>query len=508
MFNFTTTTLIHSADQFIPNPTNTTRGQAYSEYIGKGGSGSYNTLWVNGVNLFRKENIVAIYRNPYMDPLAGRLVVDIKNIFNAASQKYLGIFNSQKSEFKIRLKFSLRRTGDNNSYYARDEVFKGKDFVYEFVVNNSTTVASIAKQIKKINRLYGDIYLDVHVGTAAEDQALQLYDDPENDSFSMYIEPNDYNDQEVPQLNKLVFVSDNYGLFTDAVLEFWADGISNCCEYIDGGWIPFDQIETHSLISVKNCSVTECDCLTRGVKDSEKSLLHIIECVNGTGTYEQILKDLRLPTMENLGYMSLTQQMNEMPVPGMKYVQYTLHYVKCRGILGGSAVGEVTHSKTTHVFFVPADCCNCEGHQNLDSMFRAALDDAFGWNPCEGTTSDGTTTYAPSGRAVPAPHTDPVQAQSFKGQLAAAYQNETRTNNDTAPYASTYVDHELPQNDTSAPSTPAARGVDDVPGAEAGGDTPSLPIYMGKDKEASIDKGTTPSPSPSPSDGVGGKGEQ
>jgi hypothetical protein len=151
------------------------------------------------------------------------------------------MFGSHKSEYKIRLKFSLRRTGDNNSYYARDEVFKGKDFVYEFVVNDSTTTASIAKQIKKINRLYGDIYLDVHVGTAAENTALWLYDDQENDSPSMYIEADVHgNDEEWSQEGKLVFVSDNYGLFTDAVLEFWADGISNCCEYIDGGWIPFD----------------------------------------------------------------------------------------------------------------------------------------------------------------------------------------------------------------------------------------------------------------------------
>jgi len=114
--------------------------------------------------LFRKENVVAIYRNPYVDPLAGRLIVDVATacIAIANDNTYTP---SRGGKYQFRLKFSLRRTGDNNSYYARDEVFKGKDFVYEWVGDASTTAAEVAKQIKKINRLYGDIYLDVHVGT-------------------------------------------------------------------------------------------------------------------------------------------------------------------------------------------------------------------------------------------------------------------------------------------------------------------------------------------------------
>ena len=164
MFNFTTTTLIHSLDQFAANPT--APGQLSS---GQELASSKNTLWVNGVNLFRKENVVAIYRNPFVKPLAGRLVVDVNGIWSKVS----GMVSSNSA--RIRLKFSLRRTNDNNSYYARDEVFHGKDFVYEFVVtstDSTNAVTKVAKQIKKINRLYGDIYLDVHVGTANDDNLL------------------------------------------------------------------------------------------------------------------------------------------------------------------------------------------------------------------------------------------------------------------------------------------------------------------------------------------------
>ena len=413
MFNFTTTTLIHSLDQFAANPTAT--GQVSS---GQELAPSKNTLWVNGVNLFRKENVVAIYRNPYVKPLAGRLVVDVNGIWTKVS----GLVPNGTTSARIRLKFSLRRTGDSNSYYARDEVFKGKDFVYEFVVtstDSTNAVNKIAKQIKKINRLYGDIYLDVHVGTTAnDDKVLKDYDENKGnfgDSVNGDV-------SEMIENQKLIFVNDNFGMFTDAVLEVWVDGHSDCCVYQDGGWIPFDQIDCFDRICVYNCSASDCDNITRGVKESTEHLLHIVDCVNGTGTYQQILRDLRLPTMENLGYMSLTQQMNEMPVPGMNYVQYTLHYVTCRGILGGSAVGEVTHSKTTHVFFVPATCCNCDGVNtyDIDAAFQTALHDAFGWTVCE------------EGRLVAAPHDDPTVEPNMYNHLKPASKEDTRTSNDTA----------------------------------------------------------------------------
>lgn len=414
MFNFTTTTLIHSADQFVANPTNTTAGQVSS---GQWSNPSHNTFWVNGVNLFRKENVVAIYRNPYVEPLAGRLVVDVAGAYRTAQSAGL---TPKNGKYQYRLKFSLRRTGDNNSYYARDEVFSGKDFVYEWIGGNDLTVEAVAKQIKKINRLYGDIYLDVHVGTDADDKVLKDYDTLDGSAFGEHTETSE--GSEITEVNKLVFVNDNFGLFTEATLQVWQDGESDCCHYVDGGWIDIDTLCNHNNICVENCSMIEgCDVLTRGIKDSKENLLHVVECVNGNGTYQQILRDLRLPTMENLGYMSLTQQMQEMPVPGNKYVQYTLHYVACRGILGGSAVGEVTHSKTTHVFFVPADCCECGS--GLDTQFKQALLDAFGWTPCE------------EGRLVPAPHDDPTVEPKYMTQLGAAEVNDTRTANDTEPAA-------------------------------------------------------------------------
>jgi hypothetical protein len=207
---------------------------------------------------------------------------------------------------------------------------------------------------------------------------------------------------------KLVFEGDNYSLFTTASLEKWEDMEPDCCVYREPGhWVVIDEItEEDPFVStaVTNCSTVEGkDSIFLSTVTSAGTKLKITKCLNGVGTYWQIMKDLRLPTMDP---WNIVETQNEMPIPGNKYVQYTLHYISCRGVLGGAAVGEVTHSKTTHVFFVPADCC-CEG---LDGAFQTALKAAFGDDIIEeaphddptqqpkvqnvtGATTDSTTTY-------------------------------------------------------------------------------------------------------------------
>ena len=341
MFNFTTTTFIHSTDQFEANPNQT-----------------LNTFRVNGVNLFKKEDIVGIYRNPYTDPVNGKLTVIPGTVYTGyGTVATADSLPALSNRTHFRLNFYLKRSGDNNSYYSNDMVFKGKDFHYEWTGNK--TAAQLAKMFTKINKLYGDIY-------------LKIYADG----------------------NNLVFENDNYGLFTQANVEFWEDANSDCCTYREGQWRVLDELDLTAEVSFANgednCSYLDASSETLAVDVSPQQnpyitsaasgleaqgSLRIDKCVNGTGTYQQVMKDLRLPTAENDGPWSITAQQQEIPVPGNKYVQYTLHYISCRGVLGGSAVGEVTHSKTTHVFFVPADCCAC-ANTGVDSAFLAALQSA------------------------------------------------------------------------------------------------------------------------------------
>lgn len=104
----------------------------------------------------------------------------------------------------------------------------------------------------------------------------------------------------------------------------------------------------------------------------------IDQCVNGFGTYDQILKDLRLPTMESRRWEAVNKE--ELPVPGTLYNQYTIDYCVERGILGTDAVGDVVKSLTHHVFFVP---------QALAATFEGKISPALG-------TIEEVENYVPS----------------------------------------------------------------------------------------------------------------
>ena len=56
--------------------------------------------------------------------------------------------------------------------------------------------------------------------------------------------------------------------------------------------------------------------------------------------------------------------LDENPIIGAKYNQYTIHYCADRGQLGLNAVGDTTKSTTVHVFYV---------NQSVASEFEEAL---------------------------------------------------------------------------------------------------------------------------------------
>lgn len=327
MFDFTTTTFVHDPNMIEANP----NGSDHSE-------SSENYLRI-GYHLFKYEDIAAIYRHPYTAPRNAKLIVDIDG-FMASTP----VTTNQIKRFK--LDFYLRRSGDNNPFYSNDFVFKGKDFHYEWT-SKENTAKKVAKMINKIIRLYGDVYLNVYVGKEGDEK------------------------------DKLVFENDNYGWFSEAQLKGYVPELSDCCTYREGMWDVIDELGTDIVWCGKNsCDEPQYPVTYSIHKEEEDDLkpgwLEAQQGVEGNGTYQQLLKDLRLPTLENMRWLSPTT--DEMPIPGMKYVQYTFHQISCRGVLGGSAVGEVTHSKTTHVFFVPT--CGCE--TDIDQILKAAIETAFG----------------------------------------------------------------------------------------------------------------------------------
>ena len=124
------------------------------------------------------------------------------------------------------------------------------------------------------------------------------------------------------------------------------------------------------------------------------------------GSYEWILRNLRLPTMENRRFTSPNEL--EMPVPGVTYNQYTIYYKKDRGILGGAAVGQVTNSETCHVFYVntalTTDYCtvldNLANTVNANKLAVALSSDTVTMGATAATTTSTTISFS-NGIVIP-----------------------------------------------------------------------------------------------------------
>lgn len=202
-----------------------------------------------------------------------------------------------------RVALYIRLSGSQNSYYSNDFVFKGKPLMYEFAVKDaSATAADIAKEaarvIEKIQTIYGDHWIKASANG-----------------------------------NNLVIEGmDEYQLFTKAEIQ------------------KFDPTLNTALVGGE--FVTIATALPADDPDYDE-VNTIVKSKEGFGTYWMILKDLRLPTLEARRFAALNEE--ELPVAGAKYNQYTIYYCKERGIMGGDAVGEVTKSMTTHVFYVKED---------------------------------------------------------------------------------------------------------------------------------------------------------
>lgn len=184
--------------------------------------------------------------------------------------------------------------------------YYANDFVFKgkpfvYEFKLGQTAKEIADLIKKINTLYDDKFLKV-----------------EDDG------------------NFITFTGDNYTMFTEVSVEKY-------------------NAESYSL------SGGTWD-VKYGLGDSK---ITVIPCVNGFGTFENILKDLRLPTSENTNWTSANVE--EMPIPGAKYDQYTIEYCKQVGVQGTDHVGDLVTAKTTHVFYVNRDIAGTTFESALNS---------------------------------------------------------------------------------------------------------------------------------------------
>ena len=209
----------------------------------------------------------------------------------AASDPVIGNVSFKMTEQNAgiyRIKLYMRLSGSQNSYYANDFVFKGKPLVYEFRIASNSTTG--ANVAAEAKRVI--------------DKIQTLYDDK-------WIKTSVSDDV------LTISGTDEYQLFTEAKLQ--------------------------KLNTAANSALTNevFEDIAEGT---------IVPCREGFGTYTHILKDLRLPTIESRRFEAVNQE--ELPIPGMKYNQYTIYYKVDRGLFGGAALGQQVTSMTTHVFYV------------------------------------------------------------------------------------------------------------------------------------------------------------
>lgn len=250
---------------------------------------------------FKKPNVVSITKAEYVEPSFAVATLD------------LSALGKTEGNFRIAMYIKLSQSSAN-SYYANDLVFKGKPLYIEFVWKKGEAAATVAKKIKEIVKKY----------------MITVY---EKDLVKVTVEG-----------TKVVITGiDEYQRFSRVDIE----------EYVND-----DKAPLFGNYEVIKSAMTE----DRKEDPDYDTNFTIVQGVEGFGTYQWLLKNLRLPTATRTSWTAINA--DEVPIIGAKYNEYIVRYCVNRGIMGGDAVGEVTKSLTTHVFFV---------NQAVSAKFEEAL---------------------------------------------------------------------------------------------------------------------------------------
>ena len=274
---------------------------------------------VKRVNRFKVKNIRSVYKQ---DPVAqsnAKATIDMAKV-----KETLTANKATKGTFRVEIYVHLAQS-NNNPLYSNTWVVKGRPWTFEFSATSTEEATAIVDKVIKMITKFKLFTMDTEQLKATKEGT------------------------------KLVLTAqDPYQIFSKVELQYFDPSIgttTGCCTP-RGEYAP-----------VENYGVTNVTTITPGNE--------------GFGTFEWIMRNLRLPTAEQTRWNALYQ--DDRPMVGATYTQYTLEYCENRGILGGDAVGEETKSVTTHVFFV---------NQAVKTQFEAAL------------TAAGITPLAPTAEAV------------------------------------------------------------------------------------------------------------
>ena len=247
------------------------------------------SLNVKRVSKFLGPNVVSIYKAEANDPEMAKVTIDLSQISGTDGESY-----------RLSVYIGLTQASQE-SRYANDLILKGKPFTVDFVWK--TSAADVAKNLVKIiNKyavmVYGEKLLNVsYSGAYLTIEAVNEY-------------------QRFRKVNIEKFDKDAY----------FGRGEYNAVRTLDD--------------LTKQASKDTLNGTTEGYFVGKE----------GFGTYSYLLHNLRIPTAMRTRAFGVN--LDENPIIGAKYNQYTIHYCTDRGVLGTNAVGDTVKSVTTHVFYV------------------------------------------------------------------------------------------------------------------------------------------------------------
>ena len=256
---------------------------------------------VKRVNNFLSSNVTSIYKAEANNPEMAKVTIDLSQINGTDGESY-----------RLSVYIGLTQASQD-SRYANDLILKGKPFTVDFVWK--TSAADVAKNlVKTINKyavmVYGEKLLNVsYSGAYLTIEAVNEY-------------------QRFRKVNIEKFDKEAY----------------------------FGRGEYNAVRTLDNLAKKESNAALTGTVEG------YFVGKEGFGTYSYLLHNLRIPTAMRTRAFGVN--LDENPIIGAKYNQYTIHYCANRGQLGLNAVGDTTKSTTVHVFYV---------NQSVASEFEAAL---------------------------------------------------------------------------------------------------------------------------------------
>lgn len=260
------------------------------------------SLHVKRVNNFLAPNVVSIYKAVASDPELAKVCISLE-----------GLGAKEGDTFRLAIYIGLTQASQD-SRYSNDMILKGKPFAVDFVWKGTDAEKVAEKLVKTI-----------------EKYEIMVYGD------------------------KLLKVTQSGAYITiEAVNEYQRFKTVNIEKFDKEAH--FGMGEYNVVKSLED--LTEVDSNAKVTGAAENYFVG----KEGFGTYSFLLHNLRLPTSARTRAFGINQE--ETPIVGAKYNQYTIHYCAKRGQLGLNAVGDVTKSLTTHVFYV---------NQTLATDFETAL---------------------------------------------------------------------------------------------------------------------------------------